>query len=139
MGTYPAVASYLEPRTISPRLFKSDCASERTDYGRFDLPPQQPAMPTAYIAWIFTGGPRPEKYVERGIQRDAALAIVCFDERLLRIGVHERDAGCAVSRELFAAAHHICYFAGEVVRGEIYGGIYRAERGEPARAVGQQP
>src|SRR5580704_4043692 len=81
MGTHPAVAPCLEPRSISPRLFKSDCPSERAHYGRFDLPSEQPAMPTPHSAWVFTGGPRSEKYAERGIQRNASVAIVRFDQR----------------------------------------------------------
>src|SRR5271163_2344739 len=107
MGTHPAVAPHLEPRSISPGLFKSDRASERTDNGRFDLPSEQPTMPAPFIAWIFARGPRSEKYVERGIQRDAAVAVVCFDECVLRFGVHQRNAGRAISRKLFAAAHHV--------------------------------
>src|SRR5580658_6880179 len=103
MGTDLAVAAPLEPRAISPRLFKSDRAGQRTDYRRLDLSPARESdnVPAVRTAGVFTGGPRPAKYFERRIQCDAALAVVCFDERLLRIGVHQRDARRAVSRELF--------------------------------------
>src|SRR5271154_6962002 len=109
MGTYLAIASHLEPRAISPRLFESDRTGQRTDYRRLDLPATRESdnMPALRAPGLFAGGPRPEKYFKRGIQCDAALAVVCFDQRVLRIGVYEWVAGCAVSRELFAATHHV--------------------------------
>ena len=75
--------------------------------GGLICPPNNSDCPLLYTTWIVACGPRSEKYVERGIQRHSSLAFLRFDECVLRLGVHERNSGHAISRGLSAAAYDV--------------------------------
>ena len=103
----------------SPRLWrfgqfhlaycKSNRTSERTHHRGFNLPASREFNDVSALcaAGLVAGGSRPTQHLERGIQRNASVAVVCFGECVLRLWVHQRRPGTgnAVSQQLLARAH----------------------------------
>ena len=115
LGNHAAFPAPLAPRAGPPGLLESDRTGHRAFHRRLDLPYSRAGGMRA-APGIVAGGPRSEKHVEPGRQCDSSLAGVRFDECVLRLGIHERDAGRAISGELSAPAHYVRYFPGKELR-----------------------
>src|SRR5271168_3564655 len=116
LGTHFAIAPPLASRPVSPCLCESTGAGQFPHHRRLDLPSSRDVsivMPASDTAWTFAGRPRSEEHLEPGFQCNSALAVVRFDECVLRLWVHERNSGRAISRSVLAGTHHIRRFAGE--------------------------
>ncbi len=141
LGNYAAFPAHVAPRSVPPGLLESDRTGHSADHRRRDLPCSRVAgMSRVHSARIFAGGPRSEKHVEPGRQFKSSLAGVRFDECVLRLGIHQRDAGRAISGELSASAHYVRYFAGKEFwrEGQIQALGDRFECGESPRVARQQ-
>ena len=114
LGNHTAFPARLAPRAVPRGLFESDRTGHGADHRRRGLPCSRVAeLPRSHPARIFTGGSRSEEHAEHGRQCRPSLAGVRLDQCLLRLGIYQRVAGCAISRELSAAAHHVRHFSRE--------------------------
>ena len=120
LGNHAAFPAPLAPRSGPPGLLESDRTGLGALHRRLDLPYSRAGRMRA-AAGIFAGGPRSEKHVELRRQCKSSLARVRFDECVLRLGIHQRESGRAISGELSAAAHYVRHFPGkEFWRAEKY-------------------
>ena len=108
LGNHLAFSTPVAPRSSTPGLLKSDRTGDSAHNRRRGLPrSSDTGLPGGYPARIFAGGSRPEKHVEHGCQFKSSLAGVRIHECVLRLRIHQRDAGCGVSKELSAPAHNV--------------------------------
>ena len=113
LGTHAALAQPVASRPLPPRLFQPNRGGNFTHYRRSDL-----RSPTG----VFARRPRPEQHPKLRIQHQPSLAGLCFDQRLLRLGVHQwpvRHAAGAISRAVSACPRHGRPGGGEDFRREI--------------------
>ena len=96
-------------------LLESDRAGHRAHHRRLDLPRSRgsPACPVAVPPGYSPVDHDQRNTLNVGVNAHSSLAGVRLDECVLRLGIHQRDAGRAISGQLSAAAHDVRYFLGK--------------------------
>src|ERR1700751_5460291 len=69
------------------------------------LPPDRSKLPAR--SRVHSPGSRPAQHLEPRVQCKSSLELVRFNERVLWIGIHKRNAERAISGKPSSAAHHI--------------------------------